>query len=142
MFARFVRLLALAFLPLVAFFSAAIAWGQVDPTLPPTGAEWQDFFTALGGVQGMSTMALVALVVQGLMLMFRGPLSNLAGAGKLVVVTGLTLVGGVVSLHAQGLDWVSCLMQSTTLAAMQVFLHQVWTQFKPGDSSSLNGGKK
>lgn len=142
MFGRFVRLPFLVlFLGLFGPALAAIAQ-VVDPTVPPTGQEWQSFFEALSGVQGMGTMALVALGVQGLMLMFRGPLANLAGAGKLTLVTGLTMAAGVLSLRASGMEWPACFMNSVTLAAVQVFLHQVWTQFKPSPTSSFNGGGK
>lgn len=141
MFARFVRLPALMIISMFCFCGTMALAQVVDPSVPPTGAEWQAFFEALGGAQGMSTLALVALGVQGLMLMFRGPLSNLAGSGKILLVTGLTLAGGVVGLRASGMDWASCFMHSTTLAAVQVFLHQLWTQFG-SDLKRANGALK
>lgn len=139
MVSRLLRLLALVFVPLFA----SLALGQVvDPSLPPSGEELQAFFTALGGIQGMSTLALVGLGIQGLMLAFRGPLSSLAGAGKLTLVTGLSLLGGVIGLRAAGLDWALCLMHSTSLAAAQVFLHQLWKQLGSPSIPVLNGASK
>lgn len=96
---------------------------------PPTQSEWSAFLEGLGGIKGASTLAIVALVVQGLMLALKSGLGSLTGKLQLVLVYGLTLVGGVVALKVQGMDWGSILIHSSTMSAVQVFLHQIYKQF-------------
>lgn len=98
--------------------------------MPPTAAEWGAFIEAIGGYQTLGTLGLVALVVQGLMLVARSTLGEMAGPFKFLVVSLLTLIGGVLALNLSGMDWVSALTHSTTIAAAQVFIHQAVKQFR------------
>jgi len=96
--------------------------------MPPTQDEIMALLASLGGLKGMGVLGIVAVVVQGLMLFFRTPLADFAGKWKLTIVLGLSLVGGVVGLVATGMAWLPALLHSTTLAAAQVFIHQLVKQ--------------
>lgn len=113
---------AFLFFPLLAFAQAVV----VDP---PSQADWNAFFIAIGGMKGMGTLGIVAVVVQGLMLGIKSKLGEFAGKYQLVLVVFLTMLGGMLALKMQGMDWPSVLTHSATLSAVQVFLHQVYVQF-------------
>ena len=110
---------------IVVFLSSAIAFGDVEtPAMVLTApgiSEWTAFLTAVAGVSGLGTMGLVALAIQGGMLVIR----QFQPKWKLLAVTGGTLALGVTTLAAQGLDWKMALMHSSTLAAAQVFGYEV-----------------
>lgn len=104
--------------------------------LPPSTEEIQALLVALGGLKGASALAIVAVVVQGLMLFFKTKLASFAGKFQLLVVMFLSLLGGVFALKMSGVDWGAAIIHSQTLAALQVFLHQIFKQFlvkKDGD---------
>lgn len=98
--------------------------------VPPSGDEWAALLASLGGLKGAGVLGIVAIVVQGLMLAARQFLVNVAGKWKFALVSGLSLVGGILALKLTGIDWVAALMHSSTLAAAQVFLHQMILQFQ------------
>lgn len=105
---------------------AALAEELVQvPTEQFLGSLWQ----FIGGVGAMKGLALVAGVVQILMLFFRTSLSNFAGKYRLLIVLALTLVASVVTLMSQGLPLMAALMHGTTLGSLQVLGHQLWKQF-------------
>lgn len=101
---------------------------DVVAVTPPTGAEWGALIQALGGLKGAGILAIVAVVIQALMFFFRTSLADFAGKWKIVIVTGLSLIGGVVGLRLTGVDWLAAIVNSGTLAAAQVFAHQLITQ--------------
>lgn len=115
------------FLVLIAAFGASMAFGQDVPA--PTPEDWEKFLAALGGLSGLQGLGVAALVVQGLMLLLKSQLGKYAGKYQLVVVMGLSLVSGSIALKMTGLDWASVLVHSSTLGAVQVFLHQIYKQF-------------
>lgn len=86
---------------------------------------------SIGSFKGASTLMMVALVLQLLMLFFRTQLAAFAGKWKLLVVYGLSLFGGVLALKATvpGMEWLAAFLHSNSLAAMQVLAHQVKKQF-------------
>lgn len=102
-----------------------------DPTVivPPSAADFAAFLAALGGAKTLGVLGIVAVVVQGLMLLLKSKLGEMAGKYQLILVMLLTMVTGALALRMSGLDWASVLMHSTTLTAVQVFLHQLYTQF-------------
>lgn len=117
---------------LVCFPICALADVQVlDPT--------QEFISlllqSLGGMKGLSTIAVVGLVVQLLLKLLDLPLlgkffSESKGWLKLVIVSGLTMVSGVVGLCVHdGLSLGAALIHSTTLTAFMVFANQIWQHF-------------
>lgn len=72
-----------------------------------------------------STMGLILVVVQGLMLLTKTELlSFIKGKDKLVAVTALTLIGAVVSNLISGGDYISILGDTVVMSSLQVILHQ------------------
>ncbi len=118
-------LVTLLLLPAIAFAQASM------PSDLTTDQALTAFLQSLGGLKGAGTMAIVLVIVQTVMLFFRTPLAIFAGKYRLLIVAGLSLVGGFVGLLAGGLDWKLALMHSSVLGAVQVFGHQVVNQFKP-----------
>jgi hypothetical protein len=102
---------------------------EAEVVMPPTAGEWAKLVESLGGLKGAGTLAIVAFLVQLIMLLLRTQLGEFAGRWRLLAVLGLTMVGGVLGLKMQGMEWVAALMHSTTLAAAQVFGHQAFKQF-------------
>lgn len=85
---------------------------------------------SLGGIKGASTLAIVVLVSQLLMKFVATPLLKLDGAMKLLIISGLTIVGGVAGLMIQtGIDLGAALMHSSILAALSTYVHQLYKQF-------------
>lgn len=128
---------------LFALFSmlvmTVLAFAQ-EVIVPPTSDEIMNWLKAIGGLKGATALAIAVFVVQGIMLFFRSQLASFAGVWQLLIVNGLTLVFGVLALKLSGVDWVSCLLSSQTLAALQVFIHQLITQIKkhPEDVKKIN----
>jgi hypothetical protein len=101
----------------------------VDAVAAPSDAELSAFVKALGGVAGMGTLGIVALVVQGLMLLVRTKLGEFAGKYRLLIVLVLTVAGGVVGLMAGGMPFAAALVNAGTLSAVMVLLNQIYRQF-------------
>ena len=91
-----------------------------EEIVPPVAEEWGKIVVDLTKGE-LSILALVAAGVQCLMLLARSPLGEKSGRFRLLVVSGLSLVGGVVGLMTQGMAVGSALAHSSTLAALQVF---------------------
>lgn len=88
------------------------------------------FLKSMQGVEGLGTLGIVAASVQALLFLLKKNFNLIKPKYKLIVVTFLTLFAGIVSLRIEGLDWPSCILHSTTLASMQVFIHQFSKTFK------------
>lgn len=88
-------------------------------------------WATLSGIKGASTLAAVAAVVQTIMVFFKTSLADVAGKYKLVLVSLLSLVGAVVAGLLQGETWIQILTNGGVLAAGQVFLHQIVSEFFP-----------
>jgi len=84
---------------------------------------------SLGGFKGASTLGVVGLIVQLLVLLFRTPLMAFAAKWKMVIVLTLSVGGSLISLLAQGVDWKVALLSGTVLAFAQGWFHQIWKQF-------------
>lgn len=115
----------------------------LDPANPgkeiPSGDFIKYLLASIGGWKGLGAWGLAGLITQllGAFLMsplfatlagLSKPLADLMGKHKLRIVCGLSLLSGICLLVATGLDWSAALVHSSTLAAFQVFLHQVWKQ--------------
>ena len=87
---------------------------------------------AIGGLQGASTLAIVATVVQLLIMFLKTPLAGqifkkLTADLKLLVVTGLTVVSTFVGLMlVEGMTAPLALIHGTVLSALSVFAHQLY----------------
>lgn len=120
---RIFALLVIAiFVPL---FDASLAFAQASlPTDIEASDAVAELLRSIGGLKGASALAIVAVVVQAVMLFFRTKYASFAGKWRIVVVTGLTVVAGVLALRVAGVDWIGALLHSSTLAAVQVFGNQ------------------
>lgn len=99
----------------------------------------QDFIgfllQSLGGFKGASSLVVAGLVVQ-IIMKFLGTdiagqlMAKLPGNIKIIIVTGLTLVSGVLGLMTVGgLSLGAALIHSATLSALMVFGNQIYKQF-------------
>lgn len=128
------RLLAILAILLVP----AVAFAQVDPASLPVLLPTADLSTeqalgellkSLGGFKGATALGIVFLVVQASLLFFRTKLADFAGKWKLVIVTALSLVGGVIGLLVSGVPLLAALTHATTFTSLQVFGNQFIKQF-------------
>lgn len=103
---------------LIIMFLTSGAFGE--EIVPPIPDDWSQIIVNLTKGE-LSVLAIVAAVVQVLMLLFRTKFGEKSGKFRLLFVSGLSLVGGVLGLKIQGMEWGSALVHSSTLAAMQVF---------------------
>jgi len=99
--------------------------GTID--LPVSDALAQ-LLTLVGGIKTATVLGIVVLVVQGALLFFRTPLAAFAGKAKFLIVAGLTLVAGTLSLVAAGTPWLAAITASLSASSFQVFVHQGITQ--------------
>lgn len=132
---NFMKLLSLLFLTLTVFLFSLIAF-CADATDPlATG----DFFTQLwqliGQGKGASGLGLAVAITQGFMLFFRTEMANFTGKWKLTIVLGLSMAVGIMTLRTSGASWSAALFNSATLAAVQVFGHQLMKQLSKKDTS-------
>lgn len=117
----------LSFIVLMLLSFAALAQGEV--IVAPTGEELLKFLQSIGGLKGAGALAIAVVAVQGLILFFRSSFAKFSGAYQLLIVNALSLVAGVVALKVSGgVEWSAALLHSQTLAALQVFVHQVLKQ--------------
>ena len=119
---KLVLSLGILLMPVLAFSSVPVDLSQEVPV--------QDFLAfliqSMGGMKGASTLAVVAIILQGALILFRTSLlDKFSGKYKLLIVYALSLVGGIVALMTQGIDFNAALIHSNSLAAYQVFFHQV-----------------
>lgn len=119
-------------------FVALRAFGQ--DVQPPSGQEITQFLALLSGVGGLKGAALIALVIQGLMLFFRSGLANFAGKWRLAVVLGLSFVGSFVGVIATGKPWTAAILDGAVIAAFQVFANQMWKQFATDKGNETKSG--
>jgi hypothetical protein len=133
-------LLAVILWPALAIAQAVAASlpASMPASMPviPYDQALQQLLALLGGLKGATAMAVVVVVVQGLMLALKTPLGDYAGKYKLLAITGLTLVGGVGALLLSHVTIVGALTNATTIAAIQVFIHQIVSQFTEKSASA------
>ncbi len=131
---------AFLMIPLFAYAQEAVApaVAAVATTADPNVQFLQMLLASLGGLKGASTLAIVGAVIQMLLQFIDLPwatgvfgkmFSDWQGHKKLLTVSFLTLVGGVVSLVSLNhLSWGAALVHSTTLTAFMVFANQIYQQ--------------
>lgn len=113
---------------------------QQMPDLAPVVQEVSMFdfltllFQSLNGLKGASALGAAGILVQLVLAFSKTSMAGmvfkkLSGGMKLVVVTGLTVVAGVVSLMLAGITLPAALVHSSTLAAFSVFGHQAYKEF-------------
>lgn len=122
---------------------APAATPSIVPAQPQSNADFLNLLLqSLGGLSGASALAVAGIVVQLLIKLlgtnwFGEWFPNLDGHIKLLVVTGLTLISGVLALMLPptSLSLGAALMHSTTLAAFMVFGNQAYQQFLQAGST-------
>lgn len=129
---------------MVFLFSAVVM--AVD-ALPPSALPVSEvdfakhLFSGLGSAQ-MKGLALIGMIVQTIQLGLRVPffekyLGRFAiGKYRLVLVLGLSWIGGVIYLMSTGLEFVPSLLHSNSVAAWQVLFHQGYKQFSGNKDES------
>lgn len=92
----------------------------------PSKEDIAAMLTALGGIKGAGTMAIVILVCQILMMLMKSKLGAFSGGWQLVIVTGLSVIGTVAGYAmVNNVSIGAALVSGVGLAAIQVFGHQV-----------------
>jgi hypothetical protein len=114
--------------------------------LPPTPEEWGKIIVDLTKGE-LGLLAVVGVVVQAVMLLLRTPavvkiIGEKTGKWRLLTVSFLSIVGGVAALRAEGLGWGTALAHSSTLAAVQVFLHSLYKELMPQPAPAPLQAKK
>lgn len=125
-------------LPLLCFAQDAAPPSTGSPLIDQNTSDFLKYLIdSLGGMKGASALVIAGVVVQALLKAMSLPIvgkwfSEAQGWLKLTVVSGLTLVSGVIGLMtAGGLTLGAALVHSTTLAALMVFGNQIIQHFFP-----------
>lgn len=134
----------LLLLPLFLLLVCSTAFAQAA-SLPVTDIATNDavgqLLQSLGGLKGASGLAIAAAITQAVVLFFRTPLANFAGKYRLLIVLGLNIGLGVLTLMTQGgLSVGAALLHSMTLSAFSVFGHQVYKQLTEKKDAPPTGG--
>lgn len=120
------KILGLFVFMFVIFAVNALAQGTITP---PSQDEIDVFLHSLAGIGGLKGVAIVLLIVQGLMLLFRSHLADFAGKYRLLIVTFLTLVAALVMGMSSGQTPLAALLSGSALTTLQVFMNQLYNQF-------------
>ncbi len=125
------------------FCIGMVAFAQIALPDPVSTSDFVTYLLqSLGGISGATTLAIIGVIVQILMKFVATPIFDnigIDGSYKLLIVIGLTIVGGVVTLMTgpAGLTLVAALMHSTTLASIMVLIHQVYVQFFQSEPATV-----
>lgn len=120
----FYAIIALLLSPL--FITAGI---RATDLTPEQLSQWNQFVESIKGTQGIGQMGFTVIVVQALMFFIRKNFPGMSGKTKIMVLQFITVVFGMLTLHAGEFDLASAFTHSNVLAAIQVFLHQLYKQF-------------
>jgi hypothetical protein len=109
----------------MAQIDLSVVFGNVDAI--------QMILSQLTG-QKLAGLGLVGAVIQVLMILLRTDLvvkyiGEVNGQLRFAAVACLSMVGGIITLMSGGLTLGAAVMHSTTLAAFQVFFHQMYTVY-------------
>lgn len=125
-FFRWIGLTMMAIWTVVIFAAVAVAQDVIPPV---SETDLRAFLMALGGAKTLSTLGIVGLVVQAIMLFLKSSLGEITGKWQLSLVLIFTFVGGIIGLKSGGMDWGAVLVHSSTIGAAQVLMHQIYKQF-------------
>ena len=104
---------------------------------------FQGLIQILGGVQGAGFSALGLLLVKWLVWAFEWKAGDMVGVWKLTIVSGLTVLSVVLSQTAAGVPVSGALCNGAVFAAMSVFMHNFYWQwkFRHDDKATLKAKK-
>jgi hypothetical protein len=88
-----------------------------------------DIIAFIATVKGASVLAIAAGIAQLVMKFFQTPLADFAGKYKLLIVSGVSVVATVLGAMVTGLSFGAAILSGGAIAALQVFLHQIYTHF-------------
>lgn len=90
----------------------------------------QAFSSHHAGALGIAAI-ITQIIVAGLKApLFKDRFKKLAGKWKLLIVSGISLLSGILTLLASGADWGDIIKDALILTTAQVFVHQIYSQFK------------
>lgn len=116
-------------LPLmVLFLFPLIVLAGIDDVVPTE--QWVlQLVGFISSAKGLSVLALAAGATQLLMLLFQTPIGNLAGKWRLSLVALFSLAFVLIGALVSGMPIGVALFSAPVLAALQVFLNQIYKQF-------------
>lgn len=97
--------------------------------MPPSGEDFQLLLASLGGLKGMKALAIVMVILQGVMLFIRSKAGELLGKYRLLILYAGSLILAPIALISSGVGIGAAFIHANTLAAIQVFLNQIFKQF-------------
>lgn len=83
----------------------------------------------IGSTGGMSILAIAAGAAQLLLKVASSSIGDLAGKYKLLIVSGVSVASVVLGGLLAGSPLFSVILSGAGLAAIQVFIHQIYTHF-------------
>lgn len=127
------KMTALFMMFTIFFFAGVMAFAQEVSEVSDLDFI-QQLLSFVSGYKGLTGLALAAAAVQLVIMLLKTPLfgkifKSVTGQIKLLIVSGLSLIAGVIALRITGLSLAESLLHSSTLAAFQVFAHQIYLQF-------------
>ena len=93
------------------------------------GALLLEVINFINSAAGMSVLAIAAGAAQLLIKIANSSIGDLAGKYKLLIVTGASVLATVFGGLAAGGSLFAVLFSGASIAALQVFIHQIYTQF-------------
>lgn len=115
-------------LGLLLFTVSAALFAAIEDTVP-TQTWLLETAAWATSVPGLTLLGIVVGAAQILMRLFQTPLANFTGKVRLVAVAFFSLVGAVAAGMTGGISVLGSLLSGAGLAAIQVFIHQIYTQF-------------
>ncbi len=107
----------------------AVADSNTATVVPVSTEEVKDFVAALPDVKSVGVFGIVVAIVQLLVFALRTQLGAFAGAYRMLIITLLTWVLGLLSIKLTGADWTSAVLNSTNMVLIQSFGFQAFKQF-------------
>lgn len=95
----------------------------------PTETWIMELMKFISTAKGLGTLAFAAGLTQLVMLLFQTPMAEMAGKWRLVIVSALSVIGVVLGALVTGMPIGQALLSGPALAALQVFINQVYKQF-------------
>lgn len=119
---------------ILAVFTPLVVMAQIDLSVIFGNVDAIQMILSQLTTQKLAGLGLVGGVIQVLMILLRTDIvikyaGKMSAQVRFAIVAGLSLVGGIVALMAGGLTFGAAIMHSTTLAAFQVFFHQIYTMY-------------